>query len=81
MMEKITSVKQLFDLTGRVALVTGCAMGIGRQIAQGLLEVGAELVVTSRALSRVPDRLRRNLPNSPVERLAGSRWTSALRRA
>jgi NAD(P)-dependent dehydrogenase (short-subunit alcohol dehydrogenase family) len=52
MVEEIPSVKQLFDLTGRVALVTDGAMGIGRQIAQGLLEVGAEVIVTSRALTR-----------------------------
>ena len=30
------NVKQLFDLTGRVAIVSGGSMGLGRQMAEGL---------------------------------------------
>jgi len=41
MPQHIPSVKKLFDLTDRVAVVTGAAMGIGREIAQGFLEMGA----------------------------------------
>lgn len=37
------SVKQLFGLTGRVALVTGATMGVGREIAPGLIEAGAKV--------------------------------------
>jgi len=42
------SVKQLFDLTGRTALVTGGGRGLGLQIAEALGEMGAKLALTAR---------------------------------
>lgn len=38
----------LFDLTGKTALVTGGAQGLGRMIAEGLLAAGASVAITSR---------------------------------
>jgi NAD(P)-dependent dehydrogenase (short-subunit alcohol dehydrogenase family) len=38
----------LFDLTGRVALVTGAAQGLGRAMALALAEAGADLMLVDR---------------------------------
>lgn len=42
------SVQRLFDLTGKVAVVTGGGRGIGYMAAQGLLEAGAKVYIASR---------------------------------
>ena len=42
---------QLFDLTGKVAIVTGTSRGLGQYFARALAQAGADLVITSRQLS------------------------------
>jgi gluconate 5-dehydrogenase len=45
--------KQLFDLTGRVALVTGCSGGLGVQMAKALAQQGADLVIMARRYEKL----------------------------
>ncbi|MEL6122472.1 MAG: SDR family oxidoreductase [Bacteroidota bacterium] len=41
-------IKPLFDLSGKVAIVTGASKGIGEAMARGLAEHGARVVISSR---------------------------------
>lgn len=46
---------QLFDLTGRTALVTGSGQGIGRGLAGGLAAAGARVILNGRTASRLEE--------------------------
>lgn len=41
-------IKELFDLSNRVAIVTGGSRGLGREMAEGLAEAGASLMLCAR---------------------------------
>ena len=46
------NIKEMFDLTGRTAIVTGGSRGLGKEIAEGLAEAGANLVLCARRSSQ-----------------------------
>ncbi len=46
---------RLFDLTGKVAIVTGTSRGLGQYMARALAKAGADLVITSRNKASLAD--------------------------
>src|SRR6202049_4722212 len=63
------NVRDLFNLAGRVALVTGGSIGLGRQMAEGLAEMGANLVLCARKKERC-EQAAKELQNLGVKTLA-----------
>ena len=63
------SVKKLFDLSGRVALITGGSRGLGLQIGEALGELGAKLVITARKQAEL-DEASAHLGRQGIEVLA-----------
>lgn len=45
-------VKEMFDLTGKTAIITGGSVGLGAYMAAGLAEAGANLVLAARKVER-----------------------------
>ncbi|MEE8344367.1 MAG: SDR family oxidoreductase [Woeseiaceae bacterium] len=58
-----------FDLSGRVAVITGGATGIGRGIAEGLAEAGANIVIGSRRLDKCTEACREITEKTGVQTL------------
>jgi gluconate 5-dehydrogenase len=52
------SVRKLFDLSGRVALVTGGSRGLGLQMAEALGEMGARVALTARKREELDEAVR-----------------------
>jgi NAD(P)-dependent dehydrogenase (short-subunit alcohol dehydrogenase family) len=60
------SVKQMFDLSGKVALITGGSRGLGLQMAEALGEFGAKVAITARKQHELDDAAA-HLENLGVE--------------
>src|SRR5262249_32699865 len=65
--EKV-SVKELFDLSGKVALITGGSRGLGLQMAEALGEMGARVVITARKADELQEA-RAHLKEHGIEAL------------
>ena len=60
------SVKELFDITGKAALITGGSRGLGLQMAEALGEMGARVAITARKPAEL-DAAADHLKNLGVE--------------
>ena len=49
---------KLFDIAGKVALVTGGSRGIGEMIAEGFVKNGAKTFITSRKADQCDEQLK-----------------------
>ena len=66
------TIQQLFDLTGKTALVTGGSRGLGLQMAQALGEAGARIMLSSRKASDLEEATAK-LQDAGID----ARWTAA----
>ena len=74
---RMRSLTELFDLTGRTAIVTGGSRGLGEEMAEGLAEAGASLMLCARReqwLTPTLDAFRSRGFTVDGMVLAGSRW-------
>jgi len=62
------SVKQLFDLSGKTALITGGSRGLGLQMAEALGEMGAKVAITARKQDEL-EEARAHLSKMGIESL------------
>lgn len=64
------SIKRLFSLQGKTALVTGGSSGLGLIMAKGLLQNGARVIIASRKQEKCAAALAELEPHGPVIALA-----------
>src|SRR5438874_13241166 len=55
----------IFNLKGKVALVTGGSKGLGKAMARGLVEAGADVIISSRHENELQAALKEILHGTP----------------
>jgi NAD(P)-dependent dehydrogenase (short-subunit alcohol dehydrogenase family) len=77
----------LFDLSGRIALVTGASQGLGRRFARVLAEHGAAVGLAARQLDKLAElereiageggRSQASASTSPTTPASSARWRAS----
>lgn len=82
-----THIRELFDLTGRVAIVTGGSRNLGYDAAEALAEAGARVVITSRDEQRARTAAQRlamdtgaDVIGAPLEVTDEAGWSALVDR-
>ena len=75
---QIATHAELFDLTGKSALVTGGTRGIGMMMARGLLQAGARVVISSRKADACGHPSRSETPHAAIDSTTASLARAAL---
>ena len=68
-----------FDLSGRVALVTGASSGLGAHFARTLSRAGAAVVLASRRTDKLKDSDWTQIADSTADKQAWATYRQALR--
>lgn len=71
-MSDARTIQNLFDLTGKIALITGGSRGLGLQMAQALGEAGAKVMISSRKAADLEDAVM-----ALQDRGIDARWIAA----
>ena len=60
------NVREMFDLQGKTAIVTGGGKGIGLKMAEGLAEAGANVVLCSRKIENCQEAAEKFSRTAPA---------------
>ena len=66
----------MFNLTGKVALVSGASRGLGWAMAQSLAAAGAHVILNARDESALKERVKEEVPSLHCPSLRRRRVTS-----
>ena len=65
-------ISRSFDITGKVAVVTGASSGIGAMIAEGLLRAGAKVYIVGRKAAELDATVQRLSPLGSIRSIAAA---------
>ena len=68
----------MFSLKGRVAVISGASSGLGKQMARGFANAGADLVILARRIEKLEELKNSDINIKPRLRMTSLYYTAAL---